>query len=72
VRCEGVKFLSLYLKGSRRTLNLREGPLLRIGLVDYYPLRTDPNSWQDGYQNCASNAVAALYDYILHTTVRQS
>jgi hypothetical protein len=57
VRSEGVKFFSLDLKGSRKTLNLDEGPLLRMGIVDYYPLRMNPNSWQDGYQGCASNDV---------------
>jgi hypothetical protein len=35
-----------------------------MGLVDYYPLRTDPNSWQDGYQNCASN-------YLCHNCIVQ-
>lgn len=55
VRSEGVKFVSLDLKGSRRTLNLMdEGPLLSMGIVDLYPIRLNEDAWQEGFQDCAS------------------
>ena len=52
---EGVKFVSLDLKGSRRTLNLMDdGPLLSMGIVDLYTIRLNQDSWQDGFQDCAA------------------